>query len=68
MDLPELHGTLIGDVAYESFAAYDHTRTLEEVGAIFGITRERIRQIEAGALTKIRSKISSGLIDISFFE
>jgi len=31
-----------------------HTRTLEEVGRAFNVTRERIRQIEAKALRKLR--------------
>ena len=32
-----------------------HERTLEEVGHTFGLTRERIRQVEATALQKLRS-------------
>ena len=37
------------------FGLYDgRTRTLEEVGKAFDITRERIRQIEAKALRKLR--------------
>jgi RNA polymerase primary sigma factor len=31
-----------------------HSRTLEEVGKEFGVTRERIRQIEVKALRKLR--------------
>ena len=31
-----------------------HTKTLEEVGCVFRVTRERIRQIEAKALRKLR--------------
>ena len=31
-----------------------HARTLEEIGNEIGLTRERIRQIEAGALRKLR--------------
>ena len=32
----------------------DETHTLEELGQEFGVTRERIRQIEAKALMKLR--------------
>jgi RNA polymerase primary sigma factor len=35
------------------------SRTLEEVGEIFGVTRERVRQIEAKALRKLRHPKSS---------
>ena len=34
-------------------------RTLEEVGKEFGVTRERVRQIEAKTLAKLRHPIRS---------
>lgn len=36
-----------------------HPRTLEEVGQVFKVTRERIRQIEAKALRKLRNPVRS---------
>jgi RNA polymerase primary sigma factor len=32
------------------------TMTLEEVGKLFDVTRERVRQIEAKALKKVRNR------------
>lgn len=44
-----------------------HPRTLEEVGKVFNVTRERIRQIEAKALRKLRniSKSQKRLKDLN---
>ncbi len=56
--LQEILGTLTereADVLKMRFGMYDgRTHTLEEVGQIFGVTRERIRQIENKAIRKLR--------------
>jgi RNA polymerase primary sigma factor len=36
-----------------------HPRTLDEVARVYGITRERIRQIEARGLLKLRQPLRS---------
>ncbi len=41
---------------------YPHPMTLEEVGKKFHITRERVRQIEAKALRKIKHPSKSGIL------
>ena len=47
-----------------------YPRTLEEVGKIFHVTRERVRQIEAKALKKlrhpIRAKKLKNFLDMEF--
>lgn len=35
---------------------YDRTHTLEEIGEMLGVTRERVRQIESHAMEKLRKK------------
>ena len=56
--LTEILGTLTereADVLRMRFGMYDgRTHTLEEVAQIFGVTRERIRQIENKAIRKLR--------------
>ena len=56
--LSEILSTLTdreADVLRMRFGMYDgRTHTLEEVGQIFGVTRERIRQIENKAIRKLR--------------
>ena len=56
--LKEILGTLTereADVLRMRFGMYDgRTHTLEEVGQIFGVPRERIRQIENKAIRKLR--------------
>jgi hypothetical protein len=44
--------------AREIVAAHPDGMTLEQVGAVLGVTRERVRQIEAAALFKLRDGVN----------
>lgn len=47
-------------IIYERYGVTDgRPKTLEEVGKIYGVTRERIRQIEAKTFRKLKSYINS---------
>ena len=49
---------------YRYGVGYERSHTLEEVGLKFKVTRERIRQIEAKALRKLRSQSKSKTLKV----
>lgn len=59
LDKPEI---LRDKVVHEHISKYDAPKTLEEVGREFNVTRERIRQIEAKAIRKLKHPSRSKLI------
>jgi len=68
--LLEVLGTLDGrerEVVEYRYGLNDgYSRTLEEVGDIFNVTRERVRQIEAKALRKLRHPSRKGMLSELF--
>jgi RNA polymerase sigma factor (sigma-70 family) len=60
--LRKVLATLTDKECHVLHGRYVEEKTLEEVGATMNLTRERIRQIEAAALAKIRSHVAFGKV------
>ena len=47
----------------DEFASHSKPMTLEQVGQIIGVTKERVRQIQNKALEKIRIELEESFIE-----
>ena len=45
----------------------EEPQTLRELGDAFGITRERVRQIEAGLVARLREYLEENLVDFEYY-
>jgi predicted Zn-ribbon and HTH transcriptional regulator len=50
------------EIITRRFGLYDRRETLEQIGELLGITRERVRQLEKAILTKLKTATESGKI------
>ncbi len=48
------------EIISRRFGLFDRKETLEQIGELLGITRERVRQLEKSILTKLRNKAEKG--------
>jgi Sigma-70, region 4 len=48
------------EIISRRFGLFDRKETLEQIGELLGITRERVRQLEKSILTKLRNKADKG--------
>jgi hypothetical protein len=48
------------EIISRRFGLFDRKETLEQIGELLGITRERVRQLEKSIITKLRSKANRG--------
>ena len=45
----------------------EEPRTLQEIGDEFGVTRERVRQLEARVVTRLREYLKENLVDFEYY-
>ena len=48
------------EIVSRRFGLYDRKETLEQIGELLGITRERVRQLEKVVLNKLKTAASNG--------
>src|SRR6185369_4990786 len=48
------------EIIARRFGLFDRKETLEQIGEMLGITRERVRQLEKSVVTKLRSQAEQG--------
>lgn len=48
------------EIVSRRFGLYDRKETLEQIGELLGITRERVRQLEKAVVTKLKTSASKG--------
>ena len=52
------------EIITRRFGLYDRRETLEQIGELLGITRERVRQLEKAILTKLKHAAENGKIPV----
>lgn len=50
------------EIITRRFGLYDRRETLEQIGELLGITRERVRQLEKAILAKLKTAIENGKV------
>ena len=50
------------EIITRRFGLYDRRETLEQIGELLGITRERVRQLEKAIITKLKTATESGKV------
>ncbi len=48
------------EIVSRRFGLYDRRETLEQIGELLGITRERVRQLEKAVITRLKTSSSKG--------
>src|SRR5579863_4881796 len=52
------------EIISRRFGLFERKETLEQIGEMLGITRERVRQLEKSVLTKLKSQAEQGTIPL----